>query len=111
MTAETTPGQAGATTAGTAGPGPAREARPPSLSDRIVRYGIWLAVMTRSLGDRRFQVSVITGAIGTYALASVIKNNQARPVRRAIHWYNVEGQIHDAKVLHDARQAVKPDKR
>ena len=68
-------------------------------------------MVTRSLGDRRFQVSVITRAIGTYALASVIKNNQARPVRRAIHWYNVEGQIHDAKVLHHARQAVKPDKR
>ncbi len=88
-----------------------REARPPSLPDRIARYGIWLAVVTRSLGDRRFHVSVITGAIGTYALASVIKNNQARPVRRAMHWYNVEGQIHDAKVLHHARQAVKPDKR
>ena len=68
-------------------------------------------MVTRSLGDRRFQVSVITGALGTYALASVIKNNRARPVRRAIHWYNVEGQIHDVKVLHHAREAVKPDKR
>ena len=111
MTAETTPGQAGATTGGPAGRGPAREARPPSLPDRIVRYGIWLAVLTRSLGDRRFQVSVITRAIGTYALASVIKNNQARPVRRAIHWYNVEGQIENAEARHHARQAVKPDKR
>ena len=111
MTAETTPGQAGAMTGGPAGPGPAREAQPPSLPDRMVRYGIWLAVVTRCLGDRRFQVSVITGAIGTYALASLIKNNQARPVRRAIHWYNMEGQIQNAKVPHPARQAVKPDRR
>ena len=111
MTAETAPGQAGATTEGPARPGSAREARLPSLSDRIVRYGIWLAVVTRSLGDRRFQVSVITGAIGAYALGSLIKNNQARPVRRAIHWYNVEGEIQKAKVLHHAQQAVKPDKR
>ena len=111
MTAETTPGQAGAMTGGPAGPGPEREARSPSLPDRIVRYGIWLAVGARCLGDRRFQASVITGAIGVYALFSVIKNNQARPVRRAIHWYNVEGQIHDAKVIHHTRPAVKPGKR
>ena len=111
MTAETTPGQAGAMTGSPAGSGPAQEARPPSLPDRMVRYGIWLAVVTRILGDRRFQVSVITGAIGMYALASLIKNNQARPVRRAIHWYNMEGQIQNAKVPHQARQAVKPDRR
>ena len=112
MTAETAPGQAGATTGGPAGPGPTREARQPSLPDRVARYGIWLAVITHiPLHDRRLQASVITGAIGVYALASVIKNNQARPMRRAIHWYNMEGQIHNAKVLHHARQAVKPDKR
>ncbi|HUK70544.1 MAG TPA: hypothetical protein VLW50_17590 [Streptosporangiaceae bacterium] len=63
--------------------------------------------LTRSLGDRRFLASVITGAIGVYALLSVIKNNQARPVRRAVDWYKVQGQIHDMKVLHDARRAVK----
>jgi hypothetical protein len=40
----------------------------------------------------------------------VIKNNQARPVRRAVHWYNVKGEVHDMKVLHHARQAVKPGK-
>jgi hypothetical protein len=76
----------------------------------VLRYGIWLAVVARSLGDRRFQASVITGVIGAYALASVIKNNQARPVRRAIHWYNVEGQSRSAKGLHHARQSVQPDK-
>ena len=111
MTAETTSGRAGATTGGPARPGPARGARRPSLPDRIVRYGVWLAVITRSLGDRRLQVSVITGAIGAYALGSLIKNNQARPVRRAIHWYNVEGQIQNAEMRHHARQAMKTDKR
>ena len=94
-----------------AGSRPAREARRPGLPDRVVRYGIWLAVVTRSLCDRRFQASVITGVIGAYALASLIKNNQARPVRRAIHWYSMEGQIRDAKGPHHARQAVQPDKR
>jgi len=46
-----------------------------------------------------------------YALFSAIKNNQARPVRRVVHWYNVQGEIHDMKVLHEARRAVKPGKR
>ena len=111
MMTETAPGQAGATTEGPAGPGSAREAWQPGLPDRMVRYGILLAVAARSLGGRRFQASVITGAIGVYALASVIKNNQAQPVRRVVHWYNVKGEVHDMKVLHDARQAVRPDKR
>ena len=111
MTAQTAPGQAGTMTGDPARPRPAGEARQPGLLDRVVRYGIWLAVVTRCLGDRRFQASVITGVIGAYALASVIKNNQARPVRRAIHWYNMEGQIRDAKELHHTRQAVQPGKR
>ena len=111
MTAATALSQAGAMTGGPAGPGPTREARQSSLPDRVVRYGILLAVAARSLGGRRFQASVITGAIGVYALASVIKNNQARPVRRAIHWYSMEGQTRDAKELHPARQAVQPGKR
>lgn len=87
MTAETAPGQAGSAR-GPAGPGAAGKGRPPSRSDRMVRYGVWLAVVIRILGDRRFQASVITGVIGAYALVSVIKSNQARPVRRALHWYN-----------------------
>jgi hypothetical protein len=101
MTAETALGQ----------PGAAREARQPRLPDRMVKDGIWLAVVTRSLGDRRFQASVITRTIGVYALASVIKNNQARPVRRAAHWYNMKGQVRSMKVLHSARRAVKPGER
>ena len=110
MTADTAPGQAGATSGGPDGPGSAR----PSVSQRMqgmVRYGIWLAVVTRMLGERRFQASVITGAIRAYALASLIKNNQARPVRRAIHWYNMKGQIDGMKVLHRARRTLKQGKR
>jgi hypothetical protein len=105
MTAETAPGQARATPAGPAEPGPAR----PSLPDRMAGYGIWLAVITHILlHDRRFQATVITGVIGTYALASVIKNNQAQPVRRAVAWYNVRGEVHDMEVLHRGRRALKP---
>jgi hypothetical protein len=106
-TAETASGQAGAVPGGPAEPGPAR----PSLLQRMAgmaRYGIWVAVAKRSLVDRRFVASVVTGAIGAYALAGVIKNNQARPARRVVHWYNVKGEVHDIKVLHHARQAVKP---
>jgi hypothetical protein len=103
MTAEMAPGQAGATTGG-----PTRKGQQPS---RVVRYGIWLAILARALGDRRFQANVITRAIGAYALVSVIKNNQAAPVRRAIRWYNVKGQVHSAEVLHHARRAVKATKR
>jgi hypothetical protein len=51
-------------------------------------------VAARGLGDRRFLTTVITGAIGAYALVSVINNNQAQPVRRAIRWYNVKGEVH-----------------
>ena len=104
MTAETAPGQAWGAPGDLAEPGPAR-----SLPDRMARYGIWLAVITHILlHDRRFQATVITGVIGTYALASVIKNNQAQPVRRAVAWYNVRGEVHDIKVLHSARGALKP---
>jgi hypothetical protein len=87
MTAETAPGQVGSAR-GPAEPRAAGKGRPPSRSDRMVRYGVWLAVVIRILGDHRFQASVITGVIGVYALANVIKSNQARPVRRAFHWYN-----------------------
>jgi hypothetical protein len=63
------------------------------------------------LHDRRFQTTVITGVIGTYALASAIKNNQAQPVRRAVAWYNVRGEVRDMKVLRRGRRALKPGKR
>ena len=76
----------------------------------MVRYGTWLAVVTRSLGDRRFQANVIARIIRAYALASLIKNNRARPVRRAAHWYNMKGQVRGMKVLRHARRAVKSAK-
>ncbi len=110
MTAETAPGQAGVLTGDPAGPGSAREARQPSRLDGMVRNGVWLVVAARGLGDRRLQASVITGAIGAYALVSVIKNNQARPVRRAVQWYNVKGEVHNTRALHHARRALKPGK-
>lgn len=92
MTTETAPGQAMATTGGPAGPGAAREARQPGRLDGMVRYGVLIAVVSRSLGDRRLQAGVITGALGAYALVSLIKNNEARPLRRAMHWYDMEGK-------------------
>jgi len=103
MAADTAPGQAGA-----APGGPARSGVP----DRMAKYAIWLAVITHiALHDRRFQTTVITGVIGTYALASAIKNNQAQPVRRAVAWYNVRGEVHDMEVLRRGRRALKSGKR
>ena len=99
-TAETVPSRAE--------PGPAR----PSLPDRMVRYGTWIAVLTHIvLHDRRFQATVITGVIGAYALGSAAKNNQARPLRRMTAWYNVQGQVHDAEVRLRRRRALKPGAR
>jgi hypothetical protein len=92
-------------------PGPA-EPRPAawfSRSDDPVR--VWVAVIGHMiLRDRRFHASVITGAIGSFALGSLTKDNQARPVRRVTAWYNVQGQVHDMEVLHRGRRALKPGK-
>ena len=106
MTAQAAPGLAGVVPGGPAGPrGPAR----PGLVDRVARYGIWVAVITHIvLRDRRFHATVITGVIGAYALGSVAKNNQARPVRRAIAWYDVQSQARDVKVLRRGRRALRP---
>jgi hypothetical protein len=103
MTAETAPIQAGLTRAGPAGPGSEREARRPSLPDRLAWYGIWVAVVARILGDRRFQAGVMTRAMGAYALASMIRNNQARPMRRAAAWYDMRGRVRGIKVRSAAR--------
>ena len=103
MTAKTAPDQAG--------PGPERQARQPSSADRMIRYGIWLAVAARGLGDHRFQTNVITRILGAYALVSVIKNNEARPVRRTLDWYMRTGDPHNIKKLHDARQALREGER
>ena len=107
MTAKTAPDQAG--------PGPERQARQPSSVDRMIRNGIWLAVAARALGDHRFQVNVITRILGAYALASVLKNNERRPVRRTVEWYKRLGDPHaiqhDIQGMQRARQALKPGER
>jgi hypothetical protein len=114
MTAETAPGQAGAVPGqagaarGPAEPGAAGNGQPPGFSDRMVRYGIWFAVAARCLGDRRVQASIVTGAIGTYALASVFKNNQARPMRRMVRWYNTRSRLHNAQTPHGAPRPAQP---
>ena len=66
-------------TAGTA----QRPVRTPGVRQRMVRYWIVLATVRHILQDRRFQETVIVGAIGVVALAQVGRDNQARPVRRA----------------------------
>ena len=92
-------------------PRPERQVRAQGGYQQMVRYGIVLAAVVHMwLHDRRFQVAVITDAIGTYALGSVTKNNQARPLRRATAWYNVHGQVHDMEVLHRGRRALKQGK-
>jgi hypothetical protein len=108
MTVETAPGQAGVPPGGPAEPGPARS----GLPDRLATYGVWAAVITHIvLHDRRFQATVITGVLGAYALGSVTKNNQARPVRRVVAWYNVQGQAHDVEVLRRGRRALRSGRR
>jgi hypothetical protein len=108
MTAKTAPDLAGVVPGGPAEPGPAR----PSLPDRMAKYGIWVAVITHIvLRDRRFHATVITGVIGAYALGSATKNNQARPVRRAIAWYDVQSQARDVKVLRRGRRALRSGRR
>ena len=63
------------------------------------------------LHDRRFQASVITRAIGAYALGNLAKNNQARPLRRVTAWYNLQGQAHDVQVLRRGRRALRSGRR
>jgi hypothetical protein len=77
----------------------------------MIRYGIWLVIAARGLGDHRFLTSVITRVLGAYALVSVIKNNEARPMRRTVGWYLRTGDPHHIKTLHQAQQALKPDER
>lgn len=107
MTVVTARSQAPATPGGPAESGPALR---PSVSrhmDRWTRYGVWLVIAANILGDRRFQAGVIVKAIGVCAVASTLKNNQARPVRRAISWYEVRGHVDD-KVRHAATEVAKP---
>jgi len=65
-------------------PQPDRQMR----AQKMVGYGIMLAAVPYMLlRDHRFHVAVITGIIGVVALADLLKNNEARPVRRAASWY------------------------
>ena len=64
-------------------PQPDRQMR----AQKMVGYGIMLAAVPYMLlRDHRFHVAVITGIIGVVALADLLKNNEARPVRRAASW-------------------------
>jgi hypothetical protein len=80
----------------------------PGGHDQMVRYGIVLAALAHMvLHDRRFHVAVVTGAIGAVALADLLKNNQARPVRRAVHWYGASGASKElARGARRARQEL-----
>ena len=65
-------------------PQPDRQMR----AQKMVGYGIMLAAVPYMLlRDHRFHVAVITGVLGAFALADLIKNNEKRPVRRAASWY------------------------
>jgi len=68
-----------------------RPVHAPGVRQRMVRYWIMLATVSRVLRDRGFQAKVITGALGAVALAQLGRDNQARPVRRAASWYSKLG--------------------
>ena len=68
-----------------------RPVHAPGVRQRMVRYWIMLATVSRVLRDRGFQAKMITAAIGAVALAQLGRDNQARPVRRAASWYTKLG--------------------
>ena len=74
----------------------------------VLAWYAMAAVMHMLLRDRRFHATVITGAIGAVALAELIKNNQARPARRAVTWYK---RLGTSQELARARQDPGPGKR
>lgn len=84
-----------------------RPVRRPGVRQRLVRYWIVLATVRHILQDRRFQETVIVGAIGVVALAQVGRDNQVRPVRRAASWYKTHGVSHE---LARVREALEPGK-
>jgi hypothetical protein len=70
-------------------PQPERQMRTQGTPEQGVRYAILLAAVAHMLlRDRRFHTVVVMRVIGAVALASVVKNNEARPVRRFVSWYN-----------------------
>jgi ABC-type phosphate/phosphonate transport system permease subunit len=90
-------------------PQPERQVRAQGAHQQMVRYGILLAAVAHVLvRDRRFRATVITGAIGAVALASLVKNNQVRPVRRVAHWYKELGAKPGAGLRRSGRGAERP---
>ena len=71
-------------------------------------WALAMAVGHLLLHDRRFHATVVTGVIGAVALADLLKNNQARPMRRVAAWYGGAGA---SQGLARARRAVEPGKR
>ena len=82
-----------------------RPVRAPGVRQRMVRYWIVLATVRHILRDRRFQESVIMGAIAVVALGQLGRDNQARPVRRAAAWYQKHGVIQE---LARVRETLEP---
>lgn len=80
-------------------PAPKRRLSFSQRMDHWTRQVVWLMIVAKMPGERRFQTGVITGVIGALALSTLAKDNQARPVRRAIAWYNVHGQIQEVTEL------------
>ena len=89
-------------------PQPDQQAHAQGTDEQKARYGVLLMALAHVLlRDRRFHVTVITGAIGAVALADLLKNNQARPVRRAASWYRRLGASQElARVQTQARQEL-----
>jgi hypothetical protein len=89
-------------------PRPGWQVRAQDSYQQKVRYGIVLAALAHMLlRDRRFHVTVIVSVIGAVALNDLIKNNQARPVRRAASWYNSMGASKELASAHPrARQEL-----
>jgi hypothetical protein len=85
---------------------PVRQVRTQDDGPDTIRYWVLVAAVAHMvLRDRRFHVAMITGGIGAVALAQLLKNNQARPARRAAAWYKEHGVRQE---LARARQALEP---
>jgi len=66
-----------------------------------ITYGVLVAAVAHVLlRDSRFHATVITRAIAAVALASLVKNNKARPVRRTVSWYDKLGASRELARAH-----------
>ena len=89
-------------------PRPERQEREQGGYQRMVGYGVVLAAVPYIvLRDHQFHMAVIMGAVGAVALAGLVKDNDARPVRRAASWYwKLSGSRELARVRPQARQEL-----